>query len=48
MKKTKLKINKPVYLGLSILEPRKHKCLNFGMIILNLISKQCKTMLYGY
>ena len=31
MKKTKVKLNKPIYLGLSVLV--KHSCMNFGMII---------------
>ena len=39
MKKTKVKINKPVYLGLSMLV--KHWCMSFGMIILN---QSIKTM----
>ena len=36
MKKIKIKMNKPVYLGLSILEISKT------------LSGQCKTMLHGY
>ena len=28
-------MNKPVYLGLSVLEISKHKCMDFGLIILN-------------
>ena len=35
MKKTKVKMNKPIYLGASILDISKHLCINFGMIILN-------------
>ena len=37
MKKIKVKMNKPVYLGLSI--SVKHLCMNSGMIILNLSIK---------
>ena len=33
MKKTKVKMNKPVYLGLSILEISKTLMYEFGMII---------------
>ena len=33
MKKTKVKMNKPIYLGLSILEISKILCMNFGMIL---------------
>ena len=33
-KKTKIKTNKPAYLGMSILDISKHLCMNFGMIIL--------------
>ena len=43
MKNTKTKMNKPVYLGLSILEIS----ISFGMIILK-VSLQCKTMVHGY
>ena len=35
MKKTKVKMNKPVYLGMSILVLAKHLCTNYGMNILN-------------
>ena len=35
MKKTKLKMNKPVYLGMSILDISKTLIMNFGMITLN-------------
>ena len=41
MKKIKVKMNKPVYLGWSILEIRKTLCMKFGMIIL---SQSIKTM----
>ena len=41
MKKTKVKMNKPVYLGLSILEINKTLIMNFGKIILNQTIKQC-------
>ena len=41
MKKMKVKINKPVYLGLPILEISKHYCMNFGMILL---TQNIKTM----
>ena len=33
MNKTKVKMNKPIYLGLSILESSKLLIMNFGMII---------------
>ena len=35
MKKTKVKMKKPVYLGISILDISKTLCMNFGMISLN-------------
>ena len=43
MEKIKVKTNKPVFLGLSILEISKTKqCMNFGMVILtqNIKAKQ--------
>ena len=50
MKKIKLKLNNPVYLGLSIIETSKTlMCMSFGTIILNQnIKKKCKTVSYGY
>ena len=33
MKKTKVKMNEPIYLGLSILEISKILMMNFGIII---------------
>ena len=41
MKNTKVKMNKPVYLGMSILDVSKTLMLNFGMIMLN---QSIKTM----
>ena len=35
MKKSKVKLNKPVYLGMSIQILAKRLCMNFGMTILN-------------
>ena len=35
MKKTKVIMNEPVYLGMSILDISKTLCMNFGMITLN-------------
>ena len=37
MKKTKVIMNMPVYLGMSILELAKRLCMNFDMTILNQI-----------
>ena len=39
MTKTKVKTNKPVFLGMSILDIRKTLCMNFGMTILNKSTK---------
>ena len=49
MKKTKVKMNKPVYLGMSILYQilAKRLCVNFGMITLNQ-SMRIEKMIYGY
>ena len=33
MKRTKVEMNKPIYLGLSVLEINKLLCMNFAMII---------------
>ena len=33
MKKTEVKINKPIYLGQAVLDLSKNLCLSFGMII---------------
>ena len=38
MKKTKVKMNKPTYLGASMLPSTQRLCTNFGMIILNQIT----------
>ena len=35
MRKLKVKMNKPVYSGVSILEISKTQCMSFGMITLN-------------
>ena len=35
MKKTKVKMNKLIYLGISTLKLAKQLCMNFGMITLN-------------
>ena len=44
MKKTNVKMNKPIYLGMSIIDISKCLCINFGMVTWGL----SKTMLYGY
>ena len=36
MRKVKVKMNKPIYLGLSILDISKSLCMSFGMIMLRL------------
>ena len=36
MKKTEIKMNKPIYLGQAILDLVKRLCINFGMITLSL------------
>ena len=36
MKKTEVKMNKPIYLGQAILDLSKRLCMNFGMITLSL------------
>ena len=33
MKRTKVEMNKPIYLGLPVLEINKLLCMDFGMII---------------
>ena len=49
MKKIKLKMNKPVSLGLSMLENSKTLMHEFWYYYIETkISKQCKSMLYGY
>ena len=49
MKTIKVKMNKPVYLGLSILEIGKTLMYEFwyGYIKIK-VSAKCKTMLHGY
>ena len=50
MKKRKVKMNKPAYRGLSILEISKIMMHDswYDYIITNKVSKQCKIMLHGY
>ena len=48
MKKIEVNMNKPVYLGLSILEISKTLTHEFGMILLHQNIKTIKSMLYGY
>ena len=45
MKKTKVKMNKPIYLGLSILDISKTLMHEFWS---DYIKPECKTMFYGY
>ena len=35
MEKMEVKMNKPIYLGLSILDITKQTCMNFGMVTFN-------------
>ena len=46
MNKTKVKMNKPIYLGLSLLEISKVVSMSFGMIILNQSIRTKQS--YGY
>ena len=48
MKKIKVKMNKPVYLGLSMLEISKTLMYEFCYDYIMKISGQCKIMLHGY
>ena len=48
MKKAKGKMNSRSILACQYYTLAKHLCMNFGMIALNQISRQSKTMLYGY
>ena len=42
IRKTKVKMNKPIYLGMSILDINKTLFMNFGMIILNQYQRKAK------
>ena len=48
IRKIKVKMNKPVYLGMSILQINKTLMYKFWFDYITTISKQCKTMLNGY
>ena len=50
MRKTQVKMNKPVYIGFSILELIKFKCNSYGMIILkkNIIKKVSFVLRYRF
>ena len=48
MKKTKVKMNKPIYLGMSILDISKTVMYKFGMTTLNQSMGIEQTMLYRY
>ena len=48
MKKTKVKMNKPIYLGMSILDTSKTLMYEFWYDYVKQVKRQSKTMLYGY